>query len=347
MFFKESKIFKREEVLDPEYLPEVLPHRENQIKQLADNLLPASEGRKPINTFIFGPPGIGKTASIKFVFREFEKFSNLKTIYLNCWEVNTSLAVLSEMTLHLGFFVQRRGWAKDEVFSRLVEALRKSKGAIVCLDEVDQLIYKDHSVLYDLLRINQFVKTPLGLVFISNDPFVFSGVEPRIRSSLRLDEIEFKPYSFLEMKDILEERAREAFFSYEKGVVALVANHAIKKGGDVRVGLEILLKAGRIAERENASIVKVEHVKKVLPKVKEAKPEILKERISDQEKLLLKILKKRRRWLTIKEIYEKYKKEVSKPLSERMIRNYLEHLASINLIDTIKEGKLIKVRSIA
>jgi len=42
----ESKIFKNEEILFPEYLPEILPHRENQIKLLADNLLATLKGRR-------------------------------------------------------------------------------------------------------------------------------------------------------------------------------------------------------------------------------------------------------------------------------------------------------------
>ena len=56
------QLLKNENVLLAEYLPKFLPHRENQIKQLADNLLPASKGRSPQNTFIYGPPGNGKTS---------------------------------------------------------------------------------------------------------------------------------------------------------------------------------------------------------------------------------------------------------------------------------------------
>ena len=82
--YPESTIFKNEEILSPEYLPDLLPHRENQIKQIADNLLPASKGRRPQNTFLFGSPGIGKTHAARYVFREFENFSGIKTVYINC-----------------------------------------------------------------------------------------------------------------------------------------------------------------------------------------------------------------------------------------------------------------------
>lgn len=329
---EQSRIFKNEEILSPEYLPDMLPYRENQIRQLADNLLPASKGRNPQNTFIFGSPGIGKTAVSKYVFREFEEYSGIKTIYMNCWDYNTSLSVLAKVVSSLGVFVQRRGWAKDEVVSRLTEALEKSKKSLlICLDEVDQLVYKDQKVLYDLLRLNQYVKNPVGLVFISNNPHVFANLETRIMSSLSLDEIEFRPYTLQEMKGILQERVDYGFHSVEEGVVALASAHALNKNGDVRVGLECLLKAGRLAEKEASNKVKVAHAKKVLKSVDEAKPEILKENITDVEKLILDIFDKRGK-TTFDELYGEYSKVAQNPLTKRMFREYVNHLDSVNLL---------------
>ncbi len=332
-FEEESKIFKNEEVISPEYLPDMLPHREQQIKQLADNLLPASRGRKPQNIFIFGSPGIGKTVVSKYVFREFENYSGIKTIYMNCWDYNTSLAVLTKIVSDFGMFVQRRGWAKDEIIARLTEALEKSKKSLlICLDEVDQLIYKDQKVLYDLLRLNQYVKNPIGLIFISNNPHVFVNLEPRIMSSLSLDEIEFKPYTLQEMKDILQERVDYGFHSVEEGVVALASAHAINKNGDVRVGLECLLKAGRLAEKEASDKVKVIHVKKVLKTVVEVKPKILKEKVTNVEKLILDIVNHNKNKITFDEIYRIYEETVQSPLTKKMFREYVNHLDSVNLL---------------
>jgi len=120
---EESKIFKNEEILFPEYLPEMLPYRDNQIKRLADNLKPAAAGRKPQSTFLFGPPGIGKTAVTKFVFREFEEYSGIKTFYINCWDYKTAVAILSKVAIDLGTFVQRRSMSKDEIMEKLREVL--------------------------------------------------------------------------------------------------------------------------------------------------------------------------------------------------------------------------------
>lgn len=344
---EESKIFKNEEILSPDYLPDILPHRENQIKQLANNLLPASKGRRPQNSFLYGPPGIGKTHVAKYVFREFENYSGVKTVYLNCWDFNTSIGILSEIVIQLGYPIQRRGWAKDEILSRLIEVLSKTnKGLIVCLDEVDQLIFKEQEALYDLLRLNQYVKNPIGLVLISNNPHIFSNVEPRIQSSLAIEEIEFKPYSLQEMKDILKERIENAFYSVEEGVAILVANHAVQKGGDVRIGLQCLLKAGRIAEQENSEKLKVEHVKRVLHQVGKVKPEILKEKINEHERIILEILDETKR-IESGELYRKYFEKCSNPISDRTFRKFINHLKELNLIKINKKKVERNIRIIS
>ena len=335
----ESTVFKNEEVLSTEYLPELLPCREGEVEQLKDNLLPASKGRMPQNTFLFGPPGIGKTATVKFVFREFEEFSEkVKTVYLNCWDYKTANAIFSKITLDLSSF-SLRAMSKDEVIEKFAEACNKTrKGIVVCLDEVDQL---EQEALYDLLRINQYVKNPFGIVFISNNPYVFAEADSRIRSSLNIDEVEFKAYTLDEMKNILQKRVEQAFRSVEQGVVLLAANHAIKNGGDVRIGLECLLKAGRNAEKENSDRVEVKHVKEVLAKIGPVKPKILEEKVGEVEKIILEIVKEKKK-LFSGELYDFYCKKVEAPISERAFRDYVNHLAEINLIKIVERKRGVK-----
>jgi cell division control protein 6 len=325
----------------------MLPHRESQIKALAENLEPAAKGKSAQNTFIFGEPGIGKTSVVKLVFRKMEEeYPNVKTVYVNCWECNTSIALLSKLTIDLGMMVARRGLGKDEIMQRFLEVFGKTrKSLVVCLDEVDQLVYKDQGALYDLLRMRQHVNKDVGLVMISNNPNVFAKLEPRVSSSLDVDEIHFKPYTVAEMKNILKERVDKAFSSIEAGVPILAANHAVKNGGDVRVGLKVLQKAGRLAEKEGDSKLKVSHLKKVIPDVGLAKPEILKQNISERETEVLKIVEKAGEG-SFGEIYEKYAKRSSDPVSERMFQEYVKHLGQLGLI-RISEAKVDHKRIIS
>jgi len=327
-------LFKNEEALSPEYLPEVMPHREGQIQELARNIELLSKGRSPENIFIFGPPGIGKTASVKFVFRQFEEYSGIHSIYINTWDYNTSTALLTKIVLSLNYPIPRRGLSKDEVIEKLVELLKKGrKGLIVCLDEVDQLISKDQLALYDLLRINQYVDLPVCIVMISNFKDVLAKLEPRIASSLSLNELEFKPYSLLEMKDILNERCKLAFKEpVEEGVVLLCANHAVNRGGDVRVGLECLRKAARIAEEEGSNRLKVEHVKAVLKDVKAVKMNIVKTRLEGVEKNIVSILSDGKTY-TSTQLLEEYVKKFGE-ISQTALTEHVKRLEEIGLLKT-------------
>ncbi|MGC8993605.1 MAG: Cdc6/Cdc18 family protein [Candidatus Aenigmatarchaeota archaeon] len=320
-------VIKNEEVLSPEYLPANLPHREGQIKLLADNLSLLLKNKKPPNIFIHGKSGVGKTAVSKYVLREFENYSGIKSIYINCWQYNTTFAILSEIGLRINAFISRRGWAKDEIFNRIIQQLENQKiNLIVVLDEVDQLIKRDQSILYDLLRIENYTKQKVGLVFISNDKFAFKDVEDRIKSSLNLEEIEFKPYTFLEMKDIVEDRLKNAFVAYENGVSALVASKAAEKG-DVRIALQILLKAGRRAKDK----LTLEDVKAVLREEMENPKEKASENfLSDKEKLLLSILEKPK---NTEQLYEELLKNMK--ISQSEFNRIVDELIKKNLVEVI------------
>ena len=88
-------IFKNKEVLRPSYVPEILPHRERQITELASILVPALKGETPSNVFIYGKTGTGKTAVAKFIGNQLvEKGKQLKInthfVYINCADPDTT-----------------------------------------------------------------------------------------------------------------------------------------------------------------------------------------------------------------------------------------------------------------
>lgn len=326
-----SALFRNESVLSPDFLPAILPFREGQVRQIASNLEPVAEGRRGQSAFVFGPPGIGKTATVRFVFRQFEdEYPGVKTIYVNCWDCNTSMSVMAKVTNELGTFVPRRGLGKDEVGGKFAEAVGKAKGGVVvCLDEVDQLIDKEPGALYNLIRIQAAV--PPTLIMISNDSHVLSRLETRVTSSLSAEEIEFKPYKIGEMRSILAERAKLALSSFDGAAVMLAANHAVQKGGDVRVGLQCLQKAARAAEKEGVSKLLAKHVRSVMAGVGGARSQILEGKLADHERAIVDIVKEASP-LSFGDLYEMYTKSVEKPSSERMFQDYVKHLAKSNLV---------------
>ncbi len=95
-------IFENKEVLRPSYTPQELPHRNDQINQMATILVSALRGETPSNILIYGKTGTGKTASAKFVSKELESTSRKYEVpceveYINCEVTDTQYRVLAQL----------------------------------------------------------------------------------------------------------------------------------------------------------------------------------------------------------------------------------------------------------
>jgi len=339
IFSKSSKlneIFKDERVLYPEFLPEKLPHRENEIESLSFCFKPVLSGKKPVNAVVLGSPGTGKTVSVKFVLSNLEEFSNrAKSLYINCFGFNSRNSVLFLIANFVGAAIPRRGLATDEIYSRMFDYLKKCNFIpIIVLDEADQLIFKEEGskLLYDLLRMTEYEKIQLGLVLISNNFLLTSGLDPRVKSRLSEESIVFEKYSPEQLKDILKERASLAFFenSIEKDVVNVAAAHSAKLGGDARIGVESLLKAGRLAEKENSGRVSVSHLKKAFSLMDSALLSKAFPFLSEQEKIILDLISSFD-GVYSGELFRKYSK-IKGHLELRHFRSTIPKLESMNLI---------------
>ncbi|MEK6958593.1 MAG: AAA family ATPase [archaeon] len=291
----DNHIFKDERFLYPDFVPEKLPFRDKEIGELVFCLKPASQGKKPSNAFVFGKPGTGKTVTLKFVLNELEEYSDrAKCIYLNCFELGTRHAILARLTNILGYPVPERGMSGSEIYERFVATLRSKKIIpIVVFDEAEQLLKDEEAMklLYDFSRLGEQQKLFMGMVFISNDNFFLARLDERVRSSLQASSVGFEPYIPSELKEILKERAEYAFVpnSLDSEVIPLCAAHAAKVGGDARIAVDVLLKAARLAEKDNAKQVLVKHVRAAFMQEKPVKFEIT-DTLSEQEKLVLDFL---------------------------------------------------------
>ncbi|MEM4326649.1 MAG: AAA family ATPase [Candidatus Diapherotrites archaeon] len=268
----EHRIFLDERVLYPEFVPNALLFRDVQLNELADCFRPLLYNGVSSNAFLFGPTGVGKTVSAKFVCRELEETAKVKCLYLNCFEYSSRTSVLIELSNFLGAGIPRRGLAVDEIFSFLLESLSKFfYFPLIVLDEVDQLLLssENEKLLYDLLRVSEYGKKRIGLILISNDSSFVLRLDDRIKNVFFGKPILFEKYTPQQLKSILSDRAQLAFLpsAISDDVIALSAAHAAKLGGDARIAFASLLRAGRIAESKN-------HVKVSVSDLREAFVEV-------------------------------------------------------------------------
>ncbi len=330
-------MFRDERYLYPEFIPEMLPHREKEIDSLVYCFQPVLSGKKPMNVFLTGPTGVGKTVCAKFVLRQLEEsHGRAKSLYLNCFEYSSRPSVLTAIANFVGAGIPRRGLATDEIYSKLLESMRKCGfSPMVILDEVDQLLVDEQNskLLYDLLRVVEYEKQRIGIIMISNESALTIKLEPRIRSSLAEQSITFEPYSPEQLKKILRERAEPAFEpgALESDVINVAAGHAAKLGGDCRIAIESLLKAGRIAERENKGKVTVENLKEAFGDVDAAS--LLKgvPHLSKDELALLKIIAENQP-VNSGKIYGMYSSGENNELKERRLRDVLIALEKKNFV---------------
>ncbi len=283
--FDDNKIFKDKSILQSNYRPDEIPHREEQIKQVASILAPVLRGERTSNLFLYGKTGTGKTLSIMYVRDELlkrakkDKGFNLKIEYLNCKlkkVSDTEYRILAEMIKKLGGEVPNTGLPTETVYNKFINLIDGEKQFLVLvLDEIDQAVKKISSdFLYNLTRLNsELSKTQICLVGISNDLTFLEGLDPRVRSSLSEEEIVFPPYNAIQLQEILNKRADNAFKEkvVQEGVIAKCAALAAREHGDARRALDLLRIAGEIAERDNSRKILMKHLDEANKKIERDK----------------------------------------------------------------------------
>ncbi len=270
-FVSSTKIFKDREVLRHDYLPNRLPHREEQIMQLGEIVAPVLKGARSSNVFIYGKTGTGKTAVTKYVLSYLEVKAKefgapVKFCYVNCRMVGSEYRIFASLCQSVGLSVPFTGLSVGEVFDRFKNGLDASKiFFIIVLDETDALIRaRGDGLLYELTRINEDLgQSKVSLVGISNDLRLKEFLDPRVLSSLSEEEMVFRPYDAGELRNILSERVATAFQdrALSDAALNLCSALAAAEHGDARRALDLLRVAGEVAERIGVAVVTEDHVR--------------------------------------------------------------------------------------
>jgi cell division control protein 6 len=361
-----SRVFINRDVLSHEYVPEELPHREEQIAKLGSVLAPALKGSKPSNVFIYGLTGTGKTAVTKYVLKRLvskavEVGVDIDTCYVNTRQDDTTYRVILKLGECIGLKLPFTGISTAEAYRRFIKVVNtRNSIMVVVLDEIDFLIRKQgDELLYRLTRSGDELKNAkISIIGITNDLKLVEDLDPRVRSSLGEIELVFPPYNAIQLEDILKQRAKLAFHpnAISDDVISLCAALAAREHGDARRALDLLRVAGEIAEREGASNVSVNHVYKALREIEKDRARELISTMPLHNKLILLaiyILTKNGGKATTGEVYSQYKTLCQtlgiESVTQRRVSDIISELDMVGIINAqvVSRGRYGKTRIIS
>ncbi len=333
MLSDSQTLFKDESVLDFDYIPPNITNRDMEIGEIVESIKPLLAGRRPSNLFITGPPGIGKTLTVKHVLATLkEETEDIVPCYVNNWNFSTYHSVFVELSKFFGVPSPRKGVSTDDIAHSILSKAQYKKGAVMVFDEVDKAENLDF--LYPIL---EGMGKKVCIILISNYSSFFEKMDPRLLSRLNLSTLNFKEYSYSQIKEILSERVKYAFFPNvldDDAFKEIVKETNDSK--DVRFGISLLLRAGRIAERDASKKITIDHVKEAISELKKSSVDKRIDDLDDKEKILFDLIKKNEGAIT-GDLYDLFCKEYG-TISLRTFRKYLNKLETLSLIRTEQTG---------
>ena len=348
-----NTVFKDKSPLSHKFLPEQLPHRNDQITMIAKFWIDALDNVTPNDITIYGKTGTGKTAAAKFAQKQLLEAAQNNNTYINveyirCTDYTTEYQVLAQLCQRLGRDVPYRGWTKGEIINTFDDILDQEINGhklilIIILDEIDILLEKDgDGLLYTLTRTEN-----VSVLSISNYLDFKKFIGPRVMSSLRDKEIVFPPYRADQLADILNERSAMSFKEnvLKEDVIPLCSAMAAKEEGDARYALDLLSTAGDIADDNESNVVLGDYVITAKNRIEHNKvTDIINTLPTQQQRVLesILILTQDNEEISSGKLYDTYKK-VSKgdSVTYRRIFDFINELEMLGIIstNTISRGR--------
>ncbi|WP_181692152.1 ORC1-type DNA replication protein [Natronomonas sp. LN261] len=295
----DESVFRDEHVLELDYLPDAFHHRDEQMETLKYALRPAVRGSRPLNVMARGPPGTGKTTAVQKLFTELRNVGDIEVVRVNCQVDSTRYAVFSR--LFEGLFEYEppaSGISFKKLFGQITDRLvERDEVLIVALDDVNYLFYESEAsdTLYSLLRAHEAHSgARIGVIVVSSDLDldVIEELDTRVQSVFRPEDVYFSAYGEREIVDILTERVERGFREEAVGTQVLdrVAGYTADSGGDLRVGIDLLRRAGLNAEMRGSIEVGVEDVDSAYEKSKYVHLSRHLGGLSESESALIRVL---------------------------------------------------------
>jgi cell division control protein 6 len=340
--FSAPGIIVNESVFSPYYVPPTLVAREKQLFQLGKLLRPALFFQRPMNIYIYGPKGSGKTVTVRYALKKLkEKNEDIHIIYFSCLETNTFYKFVYLIAKYFRPDVSRISSMEA------IEIIKKESKplTIIVLDDIHTIRSKKE--LNSIVFWSSRVELPISFIYIAAKDITQRLEEDTISSfKMNLYQLYFGPYNANELYQILYQRARLGLRedSYDEALLRKIAAMVAKKSGDAREAIEILHYSAKIAEEENSNVIRPEFITRAvneieygywINKVKSLPPTL-------KYIVLTYILAKKdgKLPITTGEAYHNYYKKLApNPISYYWFSKYTTYLINEEILEIVKRER--------
>ncbi|KAI8393982.1 P-loop containing nucleoside triphosphate hydrolase protein [Radiomyces spectabilis] len=238
-------------------IPDSLPCREEEFATIMGHIETAVEEGTGSCIYISGVPGTGKTATVLEVIRHLQYKSEIKelpefdfveingmkltdpaqayTVLWSCLPGNQTKRVTSNHALEL-------------LETKFGEEDGRQKTTVVLMDELDLLVTKKQSVMYNFFDWPNRPYSKLIVVAVANTMDLPERMlSNKISSRMGLTRINFQPYTHQQLYEIVESRL-DGIDAFEKEAVEFAARKVSAVSGDARRALDICRRAVEVVE---------------------------------------------------------------------------------------------------
>ena len=262
-----------------EIITDFLPCREQEQEQIKNYIKEGLEINGNYNSlYIAGMPGTGKTACVKRVIEILEnEFKNKKNMFFTTlFLCGTEYPFINKIykTIYQFIFSNKRKIRKKRYALLINNFFCDRNKANIChlndpsnshiilvIDEIDFLINKNQTFLYNLFNWSSYENSKLIIITISNTLDFPNRLLPKIQSRMGKNKIMFKPYNKDQLSTIVESKGID-FNHFSPDAIKLCCMKVSAINGDLRRTIQILLRAKELYNMDNTSKSKKKKIEK-------------------------------------------------------------------------------------
>ncbi|KAL2540899.1 Origin of replication complex subunit 1A [Abeliophyllum distichum] len=237
-------------------LPKSLPCRDKEIDEITAFIKGAICDDQCLGRclYIHGVPGTGKTMSFLSVMRNLRSEVDAGSIQPYCFvEINGLKLASPENIYTVGikaylFYLQYlKASALCSITSLICFRKEEIRPCILLIDELDLLVTRNQSVLYNILDWPTKPNSKLIVIGIANTMDLPEKLLPRISSRMGIQRLCFGPYNYQQLQEIISSRLR-GIEAFEKSAIEFASRKVAAVSGDARRALEICRRGAELAD---------------------------------------------------------------------------------------------------